>query len=354
VSGSARRPLPPFLDPQTAYLVGVLRELKDRSGLSLTALAARTPYSRSSWDRYLRGLQLPPRQAVEMLGRLAGEPPERLVALWELAEAHSSRRDAEPAPRAAAPEGAEPVPRVAAPENSGRDAPGKPPPASGPPRRNESTGRTSPGVVLAVVMTAVVAVVAVVAWVCAEIFGAPTDIGPPAGPTPFKPVPLTVGCRGDQCRGREAGAMACDIDASSYAEFRIGLSHVELRVSRNCSAAWARLSYSSVGDRVRVEDRTGPAETATVVGQGATEGYVVTRMLPAGSPTRLRACWELRTGGRRCTPWGRATPVTGVSGHGVRYGTPGTRGHGMACCAVEHAQLRHRGAGSGASAPPGR
>ncbi|MEU6369465.1 helix-turn-helix domain-containing protein [Streptomyces sp. NPDC046931] len=292
MSDSTRRPLPPSLDPQTAYLVGVLRELKDRSGLSLTALAARTPYSRSSWDRYLRGLKLPPRQAVEMLARLAGEPSERLVALWELAEAQSSGRDAEP------------VPCMVAAENTTRQAPAEFAPDSDPSRRYVATD----WIRLAVI---VVAAVAAVAWALAEIVGPLPSTAPSAGPGPFKPVPLTVGCRGDQCLGREAGAMACDIDSSSYADLRIGLSHVELRVSRNCDAAWARLSYSSVGDRVRVEDRAGSAETATVINRGATDQYVVTRMLPAGSPVQLRACWEPRTGGRRCTAWGRATPIAG-------------------------------------------
>lgn len=298
MSGSTRDPLPPSLDPQAAYLVKVLRELKDRSGLSLTALAARTPYSRSSWDRYLRGLKLPPQQAVHMLGQLAGESPERLVELWKLAEAQSSGRDAEPATDVVAQENtARPAPTEFSPKSS---------PVSGPSHRRGAAGWIRLGVMVA-------AAVAAVAWACVEIFGASPETARSVETGAFDPVPLTVGCRGDQCTGRDAGAMACDIDAASYADLRIGLSHVDLRVSRNCAAAWARLSYSSVGDRVRVEDRAGPAETATVVDLGSTDQYVVTPMLPARSLTELRACWELRGGGRWCTSWGRATPVVGVS-----------------------------------------
>ncbi|MER6311075.1 helix-turn-helix transcriptional regulator, partial [Streptomyces sp. NPDC001657] len=78
-----------------------MRELRGRTGLSLAALAARTPYSKSSWERYLNGKKLPPRDAVEALCRLAGEPAGRLLALWELADAAWSGRAAHDAGRAA-------------------------------------------------------------------------------------------------------------------------------------------------------------------------------------------------------------------------------------------------------------
>ncbi|GGV29769.1 hypothetical protein GCM10010260_82890 [Streptomyces filipinensis] len=67
-------------------LVAGLRELKDRTGLSLAALAARTPYSKSAWHRYLSGGASPPRPAVEALCRLAGTDPAAVLALWEAAE----------------------------------------------------------------------------------------------------------------------------------------------------------------------------------------------------------------------------------------------------------------------------
>lgn len=63
-----------------------LRRLKDRSGLSLDALAVRTGHSRSSWDRYLNGKALPPRHAVEELARIAGADQVRLLVLHEVAE----------------------------------------------------------------------------------------------------------------------------------------------------------------------------------------------------------------------------------------------------------------------------
>ncbi|MFJ7271894.1 helix-turn-helix domain-containing protein [Streptomyces sp. NPDC099050] len=87
-----------------------LRRLKDHSGLSLAALAAKTGYSRSSWERYLNGKQSVPREAVEELAQLCGADPTRLVVLHDVAV-----RARQQAPAAAgATDGAAPRPRPAA------------------------------------------------------------------------------------------------------------------------------------------------------------------------------------------------------------------------------------------------
>ncbi|MFI0739629.1 helix-turn-helix domain-containing protein [Streptomyces sp. NPDC021100] len=78
--------LPASLDQRVSQFVVQLRRLKDRSGLSLAALAAKTSYSRSSWERYLNGRQLPPRGAVEELARVCGTDAARLLVLHEIAE----------------------------------------------------------------------------------------------------------------------------------------------------------------------------------------------------------------------------------------------------------------------------
>ncbi|WP_344055110.1 helix-turn-helix domain-containing protein [Streptomyces thermoalcalitolerans] len=79
--------LPHSLDPRARHLVVQLRRLKDHSGLSLQALASRTGYSRSSWDRYLNGRALPPQRAVAAFARACAADAERLLALHELAAA---------------------------------------------------------------------------------------------------------------------------------------------------------------------------------------------------------------------------------------------------------------------------
>ncbi|MEU6327270.1 peptidoglycan-binding protein [Streptomyces sp. NPDC047049] len=77
--------LPESLDHRVRYLIVQLRRLKDHSGLSLAALAARTSYSKSSWERYLNGKKLPPREAVEALARICAADTTRLLALHEVA-----------------------------------------------------------------------------------------------------------------------------------------------------------------------------------------------------------------------------------------------------------------------------
>ncbi|MGA5384724.1 peptidoglycan-binding protein [Streptomyces pseudogriseolus] len=79
--------LPAGLDPRARHLVVSLRRLKDHSGLSMRQLAAKTGYSTSSWERYLGGRSLPPKEAVEASAAVAGENPTRLLALWEVASA---------------------------------------------------------------------------------------------------------------------------------------------------------------------------------------------------------------------------------------------------------------------------
>ncbi|OUD03413.1 transcriptional regulator [Streptomyces swartbergensis] len=98
------RPLPDALPREARHLVGQLRTLKDRTGLSLAELARRTAYSKSSWQRYLSGAKQPPRGAVQALCRVAGADQARLLALWDLADQtwpHGAAVPAEPAGPAA-------------------------------------------------------------------------------------------------------------------------------------------------------------------------------------------------------------------------------------------------------------
>ncbi|MFD5160470.1 peptidoglycan-binding protein [Streptomyces hawaiiensis] len=97
--------LPEELDPRVRQLVVRLRRVKDHGGLSLRQLAARTGYSTSSWERYLSGRCLPPREAVEAMARLGGADPTRLLALHEVAAEASDPAAERPRP----PAGAEPT-----------------------------------------------------------------------------------------------------------------------------------------------------------------------------------------------------------------------------------------------------
>ncbi|MFJ8546697.1 peptidoglycan-binding protein [Streptomyces sp. NPDC093586] len=90
--------LPAELDPRVHRLVVRLRHLKDHAGLSTRQLAAKTGYSAKSWERYLNGRSLPPREAVETMARITGAEPARLLALHEVAaECWARTRGAVPA-----------------------------------------------------------------------------------------------------------------------------------------------------------------------------------------------------------------------------------------------------------------
>jgi hypothetical protein len=67
-----------------------LRRMKDRSGLTVPALAARTAQPAETWERVLAGRQLPPLDAVEVLAQASGADYDRVGELWRLAEKASA------------------------------------------------------------------------------------------------------------------------------------------------------------------------------------------------------------------------------------------------------------------------
>lgn len=85
--------LPDELDPQVREFASQLRLLVDRSGLSVAAVADRTGYSKTSWERYLNGRLLAPKGAIVALAEVTGTNPVHLATMWELAERAWSRSE---------------------------------------------------------------------------------------------------------------------------------------------------------------------------------------------------------------------------------------------------------------------
>ncbi|CAL9506748.1 hypothetical protein SUDANB58_03571 [Streptomyces sp. enrichment culture] len=85
--------LPDELDPQIREFTGQLRRLVDRSGLSIAAVADRTGYSKTSWERYLNGRLLAPKGAIVALAEVTETNPVHLTTMWELAERAWSRSE---------------------------------------------------------------------------------------------------------------------------------------------------------------------------------------------------------------------------------------------------------------------
>jgi transcriptional regulator with XRE-family HTH domain len=254
-------------------LVAALRELRAGAGLSLAALAERTLYSKSSWERYLNGKSLPPRQAVWELCRLANEPDGRLLALWEIAESHWSGR-------AVAPASAPPTDESARP-NSQESSP----PAGTGWRR---LGGSRLLVVLASAYTVIVGGVAVLLFLLLPDSEA-QEAKPLPAPVPFSFAPQ---CHGAACEGRDPMRLICGIDPDTLTSYRTATgAHIELRHSRKCGASWARVWGTEIGDRVDVT-ADGPTHSVRIRNKDDTATFVYTAMTEIRPGSTVRACFR--------------------------------------------------------------
>ncbi|MGW1161526.1 DUF2690 domain-containing protein [Streptomyces sp. NPDC002513] len=230
-------------DPDGPF-VTELRGLKERTGLSLAALAARTPYSKSAWHRYLNGAQRPPRSAVEALAGLACADPAPVLALWEAAD-----------------------------RPQGPDEPSCDVAARRPARLRR---RPLPALALVVVVAAVA-----LTLVVAHRTGAPS--GRPAAPSPR--------CRGASCQGRLPDVSACDRDAQTKSSVHAASYAVRLQYSPICGAAWAEVQVRATDARV-ISVRSGrDVLSAAYPGDGT--GGSSSPILAVTSPQGVEACIEV-------------------------------------------------------------
>ncbi|MEV5473462.1 helix-turn-helix domain-containing protein [Streptomyces sp. NPDC003631] len=278
---------PSAAGPVCARLAGELRDLRTRTGLSMVALAQRTAYSKSSWERYLNGKQLAPRQAVEALCTVAREPTGRLVALWELADLEWSGRAHTTPPPVARPD--------ATPSDD--DRPGghgpstdhtAPGPVHGP------SGRRHRGVLAVVCAVGLTAVTAVTAWLHTAVDN-PTNTAPAAPPAP--------GCHARTCAGHKPTAMGCAMPSQEQVlgEQRLSTgTPLEIVYSRQCRAAWALVGTARIGDVLTVSTPGGAPEQAKAADKYDTENPLVTPMIDGSGRTGLRACFKPAEGHKKC------------------------------------------------------
>lgn len=234
--------------PDESLAVG-LRELKDRTGLSLAALAARTPYSKSAWHRYLTGCKRPPRPAVEALARLAGADPGPVLALWETADG-----------------------ALAAPPPAGQG-------------RARPRWRRPPRPALALLgVTAAVAAVLLLGR------SAPSGVRTVAAPR----------CHGRSCQGELPDASACARDAQTRSRVTGGAYDVRLRYSPACGTAWSEVRVRSPRAR-EVSVRAGQDVLSAAYPAEDTAGYT-SPMIPVPSLRGVEACAEVDEE-LACTGW---------------------------------------------------
>lgn len=267
--------------PAGARLAAALRELKERTDLSLAGLAERTAYSKSSWDRYLHGKALPPRQAVQALCGLARVSDERCLALWEIAESEwRGRATKTKETPAETPEAGEPSPPAAPPE----------PPSTDNSDRHNSDRHKSSTTMAAIALACVV----ITAGVAVALLLPGGDARPRALPSPSA---LTALCQGAACAGQNPMHMHCAGKPATLTTYHAtGGAWVELRFSKECGTSWARMWGTRVGDRVEVI-AAGRMQDARITDQIDAEAYVHTAMLPAAPGTVVRACFHPAAGG---------------------------------------------------------
>ncbi|MGW3954739.1 DUF2690 domain-containing protein [Streptomyces sp. NPDC004752] len=248
-----RQPPPPGPPSPDEPLAVRLRALKDRTGLSLAALAARTPYSKSAWHRYLTGLQRPPRSAVEALARLAHADPGPVVALWEAADGPPSSSQA--------------------PSAASRLRPARP---------------RLPRPPLSVLALLTVAVAAAAAF---AVSGRP-------GPQEAQNVMASPRCQAASCRGALPDASACARDARTESAVSDTGYDVRLRYSPACGTAWSEVRVRSARAR-EVSVRAGQDLLSATYSAADSAGYT-SPMLAVPSARGVEACAEV-DGRRACT-----------------------------------------------------
>ncbi|MEU0301728.1 DUF2690 domain-containing protein [Streptomyces sp. NPDC006175] len=343
--------LPEELDPQVREFALQLRGLVDRSGLGLAAVADRTGYSRTSWERYLNGRLLAPKGAVVALAEVTDVQQHRLTTMWEPAERAWSRSEtrhemtmeairvsrARAAPGeagvAAAPvvsgraAGGTGVSTAAEPGGGGRGSgrasslplrrgtvpriPRQPQagpvpdptgggqhPGGGPGPRKDGRRRLTlslAGLVGALLLISGAVLLADQGGDEGTGAVAATPSAEPAAGAPRPPA--GGGCTGADCTGQDPEAMGCGGRfASTVARETVGGGLVEVRHSETCGAAWARITQASPGDTVKIT--AGESEQDGTV-DADTEAY--TPMVAVRKASDAEACATLASGTTGCT-----------------------------------------------------
>ncbi|MZF53225.1 DUF2690 domain-containing protein [Streptomyces sp. SID5594] len=326
--------LPEEIDPHIREFASQLRLIVERSGLNITALADRTGFDETSWERYLSGRNLPPRRAVVALADATGTPQHDLTAMWELAErVHSfdayGSDPHRPDPYGSDPHGSDPhltdphdsdphrtdgrapfvpsqrgtVPPVPQQRQGGRQADAQ----RGGGVSGRATGGRSNAISLAVGAAGAVIVI-VGALMLAPSGDEPAKAAPQAptaAPTSGTPTeepapeqPAGVECQGADCAGQNPDEMGCGGDhARTVSTAQVGAARVEVRYSEVCSAAWARLTEAGAGDTVTITG--GAAADAQNGAVTVTEAY--TPMVAVRKAADAKACATLTAGTKGCT-----------------------------------------------------
>ena len=279
-----------------------LRKLRERTGLSLATLGTRTPYSRSSWSRYLKSEALPPWQAVQALCELAGEAEPRLRTMWELAEQEWSRRDAVSADAADTTKAAKAAKAASAVDATDAARAESAPPASAPaasvpsasPAPPAPAGRHKPFLSLPGWVSLVVGVILASA---AFGIGSWYRSGERASTASSG-----VSCFGATCDGLDSEPTFCGGVQTPLGTWSVeGETELDLRYSAACRSAWGRVWHGEVGGRVSISVAGKDIRSAVVLDASESTDFVSTLMVPAVTRGEmLQVCWTPVQGAPSC------------------------------------------------------
>ncbi|GLF97674.1 helix-turn-helix domain-containing protein [Streptomyces yaizuensis] len=109
-------------------------------------------------------------------------------------------------------------------------------------------------------------------------------------------------CTGDSCTGGNPEAMGCGGDlASTVSSATVGTAKVEVRYSKACKAAWARITEGTAGDKLEISTDGKGLQNGVVDAQG--NAYTAMTAVPEGS--MATACTTVvATGAKSCTDKG--------------------------------------------------
>ncbi|MFD8636975.1 helix-turn-helix domain-containing protein [Streptomyces sp. NPDC059533] len=280
-----------------AQLFAEMRRIKEASQLSFGRLADRTHYSRSSWERFLNGKQLPTAVAVEQLATAAGTDPAPLLALLAQATAPPASRPTTPAvsgaPRAdlVTQDGVTAVGSSAddgKAEDVAADSSSPAPNREGWRRRFALIGYVAAGALMGSVATGLIFSSAMAERGSPSTAGgAPEDKKKADATTALVPRSddIRVKCKSDTCLRHDPQAMECHWDATTAkSTFLRGMS-IQLRYSAACQSVWGRIEGGAVGDKVIIKDARGTELEALI----RFEHDSYTKMLAVSAETPLES-----------------------------------------------------------------
>ncbi|MGZ3100996.1 DUF2690 domain-containing protein [Streptomyces sp. H62] len=229
---------------------------------------------------------------------------------WNIAgyrgPAPTGDRTARPAHPAGTRDEAGPATPPATPAADHRGTPGAygEPPRGGSRSRNGSAGGGSKRTATFVAGVVGVLVVIAGAFFLLNDGGDKKNEGAAPSPSPTvssdPALPPGVKCSGDACTGKDPEVMGCGGDlVTTAATATVGTAAVEVRYSKTCGTAWARVTQAAQGDEVQVSADGRNAQTGAVTGTGDTVAY--TPMVAVKSPADAEACVTLASGQKGCT-----------------------------------------------------